>query len=172
MTTDKLDEVWDLYDHDMQIVGRAHRRDVLPPNTYHLAVGCIVFDEQGRVLMQQRSSQKLTHPGLWELGAGGSALRGETGMQAAQRELREEMQLTAQLTTANRFSREWFSTWIEEWYAVQLPFALADVHMQASEVAQIKLVPITAARKLLESAGIDQQPRRLDAAATKLGIEP
>lgn len=169
-TTDQLDEEWDLYDRQMHIVGTARRRDTLPAGTFHLAVGCILFDERGNVLVQQRSLHKLSHPGAWELGAGGSALRGEDGPAAATREVQEEMQLAVSVPRTAMFARDFYSTWIEEWFVVQSTFALADVHMQVSEVAQVKLLPMADARKLLADAGINGQVARLDAAAALLGL--
>lgn len=153
-TTDQLDEMWDLYDRDMHVVGQVRRRDAIPGGTYHLAVGVIVFDGAGNVLVQQRSHLKLTHPDQWELGAGGSALQGEDGVTAVQRELLEEMQLHAEVTDANRLSRKVYATWIEEWFAVQLDFTLADVQIQTAEVAQVKLLPVEEARALMAVDGI------------------
>jgi hypothetical protein len=79
------------------------------------------------------------------------------------------MQLQVAITTADRISREFFSSWLEEWFAVQLPFSLADVHVQQSEVAQVLLLPVNLAIAKLEAAGSDDQVKHLRAAAAKLG---
>lgn len=76
-TTDTVDEWWDQYDERGNIVGKQQRRDRVPAGRYHLVVNAFIFDQDGAVLLQQRSLSKLNHPGAWDCSAGGSALRGE-----------------------------------------------------------------------------------------------
>ena len=44
----------------------------------------------GDYLLMQRDSRKEAYPGYWEIGAGGSALRGEDPLTCIRREVREE----------------------------------------------------------------------------------
>jgi len=50
-----------------------------------------LFNERGEMLIQQRSANKSTWANRWDLTVGGSALSGEASRDAAQRELREEL---------------------------------------------------------------------------------
>lgn len=52
-------------------------------------VGSVIRDDQGRVLLCQRPEEK-RHGGRWEF-PGGKILRGESMLQAARRELSEEL---------------------------------------------------------------------------------
>lgn len=52
-------------------------------------VGAVIRDEGGRVLLCQRPEEK-RHGGLWEF-PGGKILRGESILQAARREIGEEL---------------------------------------------------------------------------------
>ena len=56
-------------------------------------VGVILRNEQD-ILLEKRSSQALCHPGLWDI-PGGKIESDETAEQALQRELREELAITA-----------------------------------------------------------------------------
>lgn len=56
---------------------------------YHLVCEIIVKHTDGTYLLMQRDFEK-HYGGMWELTAGGSALTGETPLECAIRELREE----------------------------------------------------------------------------------
>ncbi|WP_461225403.1 NUDIX domain-containing protein [Lacticaseibacillus suihuaensis] len=142
MTTDKLDELWDLYDRDFRVCGTQRRGDAMPVGFYHLTVAVWVFAPDGRVLIQRRGHQKLNQPDTWDVAAGGSALQGETGAAAASRELQEELGLTVPLTAADCFATTWYRDWVEQSFAVVLPHLLREpLHLQATEVADAALVP-------------------------------
>ncbi|MHA7133788.1 NUDIX hydrolase [Oerskovia turbata] len=83
-------ETWDLLDEHGDPTGEAHRRGDpgWPPGRYHLMVATCVVRSDGRVLLTRRAATK-TFPSLWEI-PGGSVLAGETGTQAAVREVLEE----------------------------------------------------------------------------------
>jgi 8-oxo-dGTP diphosphatase len=93
-------EFWDAYDRDF------HRMDgvtltrgkPLPPNVYHLVCDTAVRHADGTYLLMRRDLRK-HRGGLWELTAGGSALRGETPAACAARELREETGISAETLT-------------------------------------------------------------------------
>lgn len=88
-------ELWDLYDKDRHPLGRTHPRgEPLPAGTYHLAVIVVILNSRGQVLLTRRAAEKDLCPGWWE-NTGGSALAGETSLQAVARELREETGLAA-----------------------------------------------------------------------------
>ena len=85
-----MPELWDLYDIDRRPLNRTIQRgEALPEGTYHLAVGIAVFNTKGDILLTQRAQVKSQYPGCWEI-PGGCAQAGETSLEAACRELREE----------------------------------------------------------------------------------
>ncbi len=61
------------------------------PNLLHRAVHVMVTDSRGRILLQKRSRNKDIQPGKWDTSVGGHVDPGETLMQAALRELKEEL---------------------------------------------------------------------------------
>ena len=86
-------EVWDAYDKNENKLGfDLYRGEPIPENVYHLVVENYVFSKTGKILVTKRAKNK-PWALLWE-NQGGSALKGETPVQAAIRELREETGIT------------------------------------------------------------------------------
>lgn len=94
-TTDPQDEIFDVVDEQNQVVGTATRADVHRLGLRHRACHIIVFDQQSRVLVQQRSLTKDNSPGLWDSSSAGHVDSGESYRDCALRELHEELGLNA-----------------------------------------------------------------------------
>lgn len=83
-------EIWDLYDKERNIIGEHIRGNEMPEGAYHLVVHVWIKDPAGRYLMTRRSRNKKTYPLKWEC-VGGAVTKGETSIQAAIREVKEEV---------------------------------------------------------------------------------
>ena len=86
-----MPEFWDAYDRDFNKIENVTlvRGEPIPDGLYHLVCDIVVNHTDGTYLLMQRDLQK-NFGGRWELTAGGSALIGETPLEGAMRELREE----------------------------------------------------------------------------------
>ncbi len=84
-------EVWDAYTKDFEKIKDMTliRGERIPEGVYHLVCDVIVKHVDGDWLLMQRDSRK-HYGGMWEATAGGSALQGESPLECAVRELREE----------------------------------------------------------------------------------
>lgn len=84
-------ELWDAYDSEFNKIKDVTlvRGEPIPNEIYHLVCEIIVKHIDGTYLLMQRDFEK-HYGGCWELTAGGSALQGETPIECAIRELREE----------------------------------------------------------------------------------
>ena len=93
-------ELWDAYDKDLdRLEGMALvRGEPIPDSVYHLVCDILVRHTDGDYLLMRRDPRK-THGGMWEASAGGAAQRGETALEAAFRELREETGIAAEKLT-------------------------------------------------------------------------
>jgi len=91
-----MPEIWDAYDNAFNKINNLSliRGEQLPEGVYHLVCEIIVRHIDGTYLLMQRDFAK-NHGGMWELTAGGSALQGETPLDCAIRELREETGIEA-----------------------------------------------------------------------------
>ena len=89
-------EVWDAYDNKFNIIENRTlvRGEAIPDGIYHLVCEIIVKHIDGTYLLMQRDFRKHLG-GKWEVTAGGSALKGETPLMGAIRELKEETGLEA-----------------------------------------------------------------------------
>ena len=90
-------ERWDAYDGELRrIEGMSLiRGEDIPAGVYHLVCEVLVRHADGSYLLMRRDPRK-HYGGLWEATAGGSALQGETPLDCARRELREETGIRAE----------------------------------------------------------------------------
>lgn len=92
-------EYWDLYDKNRNKLDKIARRgDKLQDEEYHLVVNAWIKNNRGEFLITQRAANK-TNPLLWET-TGGSALLGESSIEAALREVKEELGIEVDPKTA------------------------------------------------------------------------
>lgn len=84
-------------------------------------------------LLMQRSFDKEIYPGKWEIGAGGSALKGESPTIAALREIREETGIDCgDLKEIYRFVHEEYQS-IFVGYLLETPYNKNSVQLQEGE---------------------------------------
>ena len=93
-------EVWDLYNSDRVIIGEHIRGNKLPENGYHVVVHVWIKNSEGKYLISQRSKSRPTFPLMWEC-VGGSVLKGESSLQGALREVKEEVGITLSEESGN-----------------------------------------------------------------------
>ena len=83
--------IWDAYDKNFNKINNVTlvRGEPIPDGIFHLVCEIIVKHIDGSYLLMQRDLRKHLG-GKWELTAGGSALKDETPLECAIRELHEE----------------------------------------------------------------------------------
>jgi isopentenyldiphosphate isomerase len=88
-------EIVALVDPSGAVVGRAERAVVRRENLMHAATAVLVRDGQGRIYVHRRSPDKDWAPGAHDAAAGGVLTYGEDPRAAAERELEEELGISA-----------------------------------------------------------------------------
>ncbi len=89
-------ELWDAYNEAGEKLGfDLIRGETIPDGVYHMVCEVVVQSIEGDFLLMRRSWEKEVSPGKWEIGAGGSAMKGEGPLDGACRELREETGIDA-----------------------------------------------------------------------------
>ncbi len=89
-------EIWDAYHEDGTPAGvDLIRGEAIPDGLFHMVCEVLVRHSDGTYLLMQRDRRKPTYPGLFMASAGGSAIKGETPMEGATRELYEETGIAA-----------------------------------------------------------------------------
>lgn len=85
-------ELWDLYTENREKTGKTMVRGEKQPNGYYrLIVHICIFNDECKMLIQQRQPFKDGWSGMWDLTVGGSVVAGENTQLAAERELYEEI---------------------------------------------------------------------------------
>ncbi len=84
-------EFWDAYNSFFEKMNGQTlvRGEAIPEGIFHLVCDILVEHTDGSYLLMKRDTRK-HFGGMWEATAGGSALAGETPLQCAIRELKEE----------------------------------------------------------------------------------
>jgi isopentenyldiphosphate isomerase len=113
-------DIIEIVDKDSTVIGAAPRCKVHGRNHWiHRVVHVLVFDLQGRILLQKRSLSKRVAPGKWDTSVGGHVDFGEAVEEALYREMDEELGIRPQMlqyiysyTHHNDFESELVSTYI------------------------------------------------------------
>ncbi len=147
-----MDERIEIWDASGVPTGRtalkseAHRR-----GWYHPTVHVWFYTPSGKVLLQKRADSKETFPGLWDVSVAGHIQEGETPLQAAIREIEEEIGLrgtAGDLYFLGRFRSEHrhpgglLDREFHHCYLAELHQPLDGLNPQASEVAELRLQPL------------------------------
>ena len=88
-------EFMDIVDEQDQVIGKTTQEEIYAKKHTHRIVHIFVLDHsKNSVYLQKRSATKSFLPGYYCTSAGGHVKSGETYLQAAERELQEEIGLT------------------------------------------------------------------------------
>lgn len=87
------EEVFDVVDDQDHVIGQCPRHEVHARNLRHRAVHILIQNNNGEWFLQKRSPWKDMNPSLWDSSAAGHVDAGETYLEAAKREVREELGL-------------------------------------------------------------------------------
>ncbi len=92
--SDAENELIDIFDNGGTRIGTVHRGQAHREALWHRAVHVWVMTSEGQVVFQKRSREKIAHPGKWDISVGGHVRAEDTLVEAACREVREELGLT------------------------------------------------------------------------------
>lgn len=145
-----MPEYLDVYDVHRNLTGKTILRgSSRGRDEYILVVHLLLFDRQGRLLVQQRVANKRTWGGMWDISLGGTAQAGDSSRSAIERETQEELGLTLdfsddepvfQFRAGNVFDDYWMATVDSE---------QVTLHLQKEEVAAARWVTRTEWEEML-----------------------
>lgn len=124
---------------------------------WHAGVHIALYTRDRRVLLQQRSKTIMFYPGQWELGVGGVVAAGERIADSALREVREEVGVTPrnlQPVTRWKYNHHVPSYGMHVkvfLYAYIAEIDPAELHLQQSEVQDVRLLPLSEVHQALFS---------------------
>lgn len=127
-------EIIDIYDRDGRPTGRVReRRSPLNPGEYSRICQVVLFNSAGQILIQQRAAGKFWGD-MWDLSACGCLLAGESGREAAERELKEELGLIYDFTEAIPPVTVFYGEGFTDVFLGELEVDADTLRLQASEV--------------------------------------
>lgn len=160
-TTDDQQELFVVVDEADKIIGHHTRYECHHDSSLiHRSIGVLIFDKDGRVLLQKRSMSKDTYPGYWGLSCAGHVVKGETYEQTALRELQEELRISTPITFhSKRIDKDVHETEMEALFTAEYQ---GDFHPNTSEIDEVKFFGtkelqygVTTKSLLLTKAAID-----------------
>lgn len=87
------EEIFDIVNQRDEVIGQAPRSKVHAQNLLHRAAHIWIFNDRGEFLLQKRSATKDTYPNAWTSSVCGHVNAGENYLDAAMREVEEEIGL-------------------------------------------------------------------------------
>ncbi len=132
-------ELWDIYDKNRILTGRTiERGNKLKQDDFHLVVHVCIFNSKNEMLIQQRQPWKEGWPNMWDITVGGSALAGESSIEAAERETSEEIGYKINLSNERPFFTINFETGFDDYYLVEKEIDIESLILQYEEVKAVK----------------------------------
>lgn len=156
-----MEEYIDIVDEHGNRTGEAKTKAEIHKNGHrHRTVHVWLLNENGQLLIQRRSSTVI-YPNLWDISSAGHISAGETPLQAAMRELREELGLiVAREDIGHLFvirgirnvlkNGTYINHEINDVYLVRIK-GMPILKLQDEEVAEVKWVPWRELERIVES---------------------
>lgn len=129
---------------------RKAKHEVHCDGDWHRAAHVWIIDSDGRILLQRRSPRKENNPALWDVSAAGHVSAGESALDAAVRETREELGLTlagdelklvATLCESSVLNNNtYFDNEFHEIFVVERDVDIDALTLDPEEVAEVKWV--------------------------------
>lgn len=101
---DNLRELFIVVDRNDNVLQYKSRYDCHHDKTLiHRAIGVLLFNDKGDLLLQKRSKYKDLNPGKYTISVGGHVIKGQTYEEAAMREMQEELGIQVPIAFAKKF---------------------------------------------------------------------
>ena len=131
-------EYLDLYDVNRRKTGETMvRGSKMPKDRYRLVVRVLVFNSDGKMLIQQRASERNSYPDMWDFSVGGSVEAGEASSQGAERELLEELGIQFNISGMLPSFSINFEQGFDDFYIINYDISADDVILQKEEVQAV-----------------------------------
>lgn len=86
-------EILDILNSKGEVIGSKPRKEVLKDGDLHRTIHVWILNDYNELLLQKRNPKKDTYPNLWAISTAGHVMSGESSIEAALRELKEELNL-------------------------------------------------------------------------------
>ncbi|MCR4741671.1 MAG: GNAT family N-acetyltransferase [Treponema sp.] len=155
-------EVVDVYDNQKRVTGKTIQRSDFFENNglLRLVIHLCIFNKEGKMLIQQRASSKKTGANIWDFSVSGQVMAGESSQEGAQRELKEELGILAQISQAPQFTKIFFNSY-NDYYVLHLDCDPVNLKFKKDEVQDVKWASREEVLKLREKNKFLSYPESL-----------
>lgn len=124
-----------LFDKNRMLLNKSYSRDCSVPNGHFRAVVHIcIFNNEGKMLIQQRAASKRVHANKWDFSVGGCVRAGEYPAQTAERELAEEIGVVHSFKDERPCFSIYFETGFDDYFIIKKDINLSDLSFSDGEV--------------------------------------
>lgn len=141
------------------------RKEIHQRGLWHRAIAIAIINENNEILLQQRSMNKETNAGLWDISVAGHISTGQDAVSAAAREINEEVSVGIKAKVSMIDFRYMFSYKVSQKFAddyVENHFydffilrknglRVKDITLQESEVQDAKFVSLQELEEILQT---------------------
>ncbi len=153
-------EYLDIYDSEGNPTGTiSSKKEAHEKGFWHRSVHVWIITPDKQVLIQKRSPQKESNPGMWDISSAGHVSAGESDITSAVRETEEELGLVFPETFFTLIGvvkqmqviGALINNEINPVYILKTEIKLEDIKRQKEEVSEVKLVPISEFKRMIEN---------------------
>lgn len=141
------------------------RKEVHVNGLWHRAIVVAILNENNELLLQQRSANKDKNANLWDISVAGHVSAGQDSMSAAIREIYEEVQIEVKedisitdfrymfsYRTSQKFAEDFIENQFYDFFILRTKgIGIERIHMQESEVQNVKFVSLVELEQILKS---------------------
>lgn len=161
-------EYFDILDEQGNKTGQTKLRSAVHRDgDWHQAVNIWIVSPSQEILLQRRSATKDSWPGRLDVSCGGHVVAGETPLEAAFSELREELGLEVNpqelkflgiQRSSTRPALDFINNSFNHVYILRRNFKLSDFILQDSEVSEVISLPLQELKQMVAAQNPDLVP--------------
>lgn len=153
-----IDELIDMLNDDLTVIKTCLKSDAHKNGWFHASVHIWFYTDDGQLLLQKRSPDKIAFPDLWDISVAGHISAGEDAITSALRETEEEIGLTisesdllmiGDFKEKHQHRSDFIDNEIYHIYIGKLLVDLNQLKIQEEELTALKLISIEDFKKAL-----------------------
>lgn len=153
-------EYLDVLDENGNLTGiKKARKEVHRDGDWHRTVHIWIINEKGEILLQRRCADKDSYPNMLDISCGGHLSAGDSSIEGAKRELKEELNLDVDekdlkfIKTIKHnlnYGEKFINNQFEDIYYLEINKKIEELKFQEEEISEIIYVPYTLFKRMIK----------------------
>jgi len=154
-------EYFDILDENGNKTGKIKlRSEVHRDGDWHKAIHIWILNKNGDILLQRRCPTKDSNPNMLDVSSGGHILAGDTSLEGALREVKEELNLEVKaeelqfIKTIKRsvqYTETFINNEFDDMYILITDKKISDMKFQEDEISEIFFVPYKKFKEMVKN---------------------